>query len=146
MFRGSAPAKIDDKGRLKVPTEFRRHIEERYGSEVFITSVAGDCAFVFPVPVWEEREARLQAMPTTDPVRRRYLERTNYYGQQSVLDAQGRVVIQPLLRTSAGMDGEVVVSANLDHLVVWNLERLQKRFEDQPFTDDDFRYLSEHGV
>ncbi|MEO8502270.1 MAG: division/cell wall cluster transcriptional repressor MraZ [Acidobacteriota bacterium] len=146
MFRGSAPAKIDDKGRLKVPTEFRRHIEERYGSEVFITSVAGDCAWVFPVPVWEEREARLLAMPSTDPVRRRYLERTNYYGQQSVLDAQGRVVIQPLLRTSAGMDGEVVVSANLDHLVVWNLERLQKRFEDQPFTDDDFRYLSERGV
>ena len=146
MFRGSAPAKIDDKGRLKVPTEFRRHVEEKYGSEVFITSVSGDHALVFLLPVWEEREARLQAMPSTDPVRRRYLERINYYGQQATLDAQGRVVIQPLLRASAGMDGDVVVSANLDHLVVWNLERLQKRFADQPFSDDDFKYLSEHGI
>lgn len=121
-------------------------MEEKYGSEVFITSVSGDHALVFPLPVWEEREARLQAMPSTDPVRRRYLERINYYGQQATLDAQGRVVIQPLLRASAGMDGDVVVSANLDHLVVWNLERLQKRFADQPFSDDDFRYLSEHGI
>jgi MraZ protein len=146
MFRGSAPAKIDDKGRLKVPTDFRRHIEERYGTEVFITSVHGDCALVYPLPVWEEREARLQSLPTSDPVRRRYLERINYYGQQAALDSQGRVVIQPLLRDSAGMDGEVVVSASLDHLVVWNLERLQKRFAEQPFTDEDFQHLSERGV
>lgn len=146
MFRGSAPAKIDDKGRLKVPTDFRRHIEERYGNELFITSVAGDCALIFPLPVWEEREARLLGMPSTDPIKQRYLERVNHWGQQVQLDAQGRVVIPQLLRDSAGMNGDVAVSARLDHLVVWNLERLSRRFAEQPFTDEDFKHLSEHGI
>jgi DNA-binding transcriptional regulator/RsmH inhibitor MraZ len=44
------------------------------------------------------------------------------------------------------MDGEVIVSGRLDHLEVWNHQRLQKRFEDQPITDADFEYLSERGV
>ena len=52
MFRGSAPAKIDEKGRLKIPTDFRRVIEERYGPDLFVTSVMGDAALLYPLPVW----------------------------------------------------------------------------------------------
>ncbi|HVT61322.1 MAG TPA: division/cell wall cluster transcriptional repressor MraZ [Thermoanaerobaculia bacterium] len=146
MFRGSAPAKIDDKGRLKIPTDFRRVIEERYGPELFVTSVAGDAALVYPLPVWEEIEARLGAMPSTDRVKARYLERVSFYGQQTRIDGQGRVVLPPILRDSAGMTGEVVVSAHLDHLVVWNRERFARRLDEQPFTEDDFRALSERGI
>jgi MraZ protein len=146
MFRGSAPAKIDDKGRLKIPTEFRRVIEERYGPELFVTSIEGDSAWLYPLPVWEELEARLAAMPSTDRARGRYLERANIYGQQGRLDNQGRLVIPQILRESAGMAGDVVVIANIDHLVVWNRERLARRLEHQPFTEDDFRALSERGI
>src|SRR6202045_4642353 len=66
MFRGSAPAKIDDKGRLKIPTDFRRAIEERYGPDLFVTSIAGDSALLYPLPVWEEIEARLGGSPPPD--------------------------------------------------------------------------------
>ncbi|HLW78000.1 MAG TPA: division/cell wall cluster transcriptional repressor MraZ [Terriglobia bacterium] len=146
MFRGSAPAKIDDKGRLKIPTDFRRVIEERYGAEVFVTSVTGEQALVYPLPVWEEIEARLGAMPSTDRTKTRFLERVSYFGQQSRLDIQGRVVLPQILRSAAAMNGDVVVSAQLDHLVVWNRERFEARLTDQPFTDDDFKLLSERGV
>ncbi len=87
MFRGSAPTKIDSKGRLKVPTEFRRILEERYGSEVFITSVAGQSAFLYPLPVWEEIEQRLLQVPTANRAKHRYLERVNYFGNQLRLDS-----------------------------------------------------------
>lgn len=146
MFRGSSPTKIDDKGRLKVPTAFKRQLEERYGREVYITSVYGDSVLLYPLSVWEEIEDRLAALPSTDRTRRRFLERVSYYGQQGQLDGQGRIVIPPLLRDSARMVGEVVVSARLDHLEIWNLERLQARFAEQPFTDEDFAYLSEKGI
>ena len=119
MFRGSAPAKIDDKGRLKLPTGFRRLLEERWGPDLFVTSVLGDSASLYPLPVWEEIEAKLGAMPSTDPNKARFLERINYFGQQGRLDAQGRIVLPPILRKSAGMiSKEVVVSGQLDHLVV----------------------------
>lgn len=146
MFRGSAPAKIDDKGRLKVPTSFRRLLEERYGREVFITSVIGDSVQVYPLQVWEEFEQRLAKLPSTDLTKRKYLERVAYFGQQAQLDSQGRVVVPQLLRESADMTGEVVVAGRLDHLEVWNHERLLSKFRDQPFTDEDFEYLSERGI
>ncbi len=146
MFRGSAPAKIDDKGRLKVPTDFRRFMEERYGPDLFVTSVQGDSALLYPLPVWEEMEARLQAMPSTDRTKNRFLERVSYFGQQLRLDIQGRIVIPQILRESAGMNGDVVVSAHLDHLVVWNRDRFLARMEEQPFTDEDYRALAERGV
>ena len=146
MFRGSAPAKIDDKGRLKLPTLFRRFVDERWGAEMFVTSVLGDSALLYPLPVWEEIEARLAAMPSTDQKRARFLERVSYYGQQVTLDAQGRLVLPPILRASAGMNGEVVVSAQIDHLVVWNRERFERRLAEQPFTEDDFRALAERGI
>lgn len=146
MFRGSAPAKIDEKGRLKVPTDFRRAVEERYGPDLFVTSILGDSALLYPLPVWEEIEGRLAAMPSTDRVRARYLERANYFGQQVRLDVQGRILIPQILRESAGMNGDVVVSAQIDHLVVWNRDRFVARLAEQPFTDDDFRALAERGI
>jgi len=146
MFRGSTTATIDEKGRLKIPTEFRRAIEERYGVDLFVTSVTGEHALVYPLPVWEEIEARLAALPATDRVKDRYLERVSYYGAQARCDGQGRVLIPAILRGAATIAGEVVVSARLDHLVIWNRERFERRLADAPFTDDDFAALAERGI
>jgi len=146
MFRGSTVATIDEKGRLKVPTDFRRFLEERYGGDFFATSVRGDKALLYPLPVWEEIEARLAALPVTDPTRQRFLERVNYFGSQLRLDNQGRVLLPVILREAAAMQGEVVVTAQIDHLELWNRERFLARLEEQPFTDDDFRALAERGI
>lgn len=143
MFRGSAPAKIDDKGRLKVPTPFRKHMEEEWGEEVFATSIQGDSARIYPLPVWEAIEAKLRAMPSTHQAKARFLERVNYFGQQARLDAQGRIVVPQILRESAEIVGDVVVSAHIDHLVVWNRQRFEARLVEEPLTEDDLRVLSD---
>ena len=141
-FRGSAPAKIDDRGRLKVPTDFRRALEEAYGVDVFVTSAQGDSTLLYPLQIWDEIEQQLAKLPRTHAAKRRYLERVSYYGQQGKLDAQGRIVIPPLLRTSARMVGEVVVLGMQDHLQVWNRELFERRLAAEPMTDEDFDALS----
>jgi len=70
----------------------------------------------------------------------------SYFGQQTRLDVQGRLLVPQILRESAGMNGDVVVSAQLDHLVVWNHERFLQRLDQQPFTEEDFRALAERGI
>jgi MraZ protein len=145
MFRGSASATVDDKGRLKIPTDFRRLLEERWGPEVFITSPDGTAARIYPLPVWEELETRLLRMPSTDKSRNRYLERVNYFGLQARLDPQGRVLIPQPLRERAGMSGEVVVAGRIDYLEVWNHERFATRLEAEPLTDEDLRALADRG-
>ena len=146
MFRGSTPTKIDDKGRLKIPTEFRRTLDDSYGAEVFITSVSGESAIVYPLPVWEEIERKLAQVPSSNRAKQRYLERVNYYGQQLRLDAQGRVVIPQILRDEAQIVGEVIVSGRIDQLEVWNRERFDQKLDAEPFTEEDFEKLAEYGI
>ena len=146
MFRGSAPAKIDDKGRLKIPTEFRRILEESHGPEVFITSIVGRSAMLYPLAAWEEIERKLAGVPSSDRSKQRFLERVNYFGQQLRLDAQGRVVIPQILRERAEIVGEVVVSGRIEHLEVWNRERFDQKLLEEPFTEEDFQALAERGI
>ena len=79
MLRGNYTARIDSKGRLKVPTLFRRYVEEKYGAALYLTSLTGDCVRIYPMPEWEAIEQRLSLLPSMDPARRKFLDRTNYY-------------------------------------------------------------------
>jgi MraZ protein len=146
VFRGNAPASIDDKGRLKVPNVFRAPLESKYGRELFITSLTGEYVRIFPMPVWLELEEKLARMPSTHPSRLRFLDRVNYYGQTAELDGQGRVVIPVRLRESATMAGEVDVLGQVNCLDVWNHERFKVKMQQDPYTDDDARALSQFGI
>jgi MraZ protein len=143
---GHSPATIDEKGRLKVPSTFRKVIEERYGQDCFITSTDGEKALIYPMPVWDEFQGRLAKVPSTSIAKQKLLERVNYFGQAGQIDAQGRVLIPTVLRNVARIQDDVVVIGNQDHLVVWNEEKIQKRMSESPLTPDDFKELELHGV
>src|SRR6185312_1719048 len=117
---GHAPARIDEKGRLKVPANFRKIIEDRYGPDCFITSTDGERAVVYPMAVWFDFQNRIAKVPSTSMAKQKMLERVNYYGQASSIDTQGRVLIPAVLREVAGIADDVVVIGNQDHLIVWN--------------------------
>jgi MraZ protein len=145
-LRGSASARIDDKGRLKLPNAFRAVIEREYGREIFVTSLTGVSVLLYPMPVWLEIERKVAAMPSTHPARRKYLDRVNYFGQTTELDPQGRLIIQPRLRDGAQMKGDVDVIANTNYLEVWNSERIKARLHDEPWTDRDGLEIAGFGV
>ena len=146
MFRGNAPARIDDKGRLKVPNAFRSLLESKYGRELFLTSLSGEYVRIYPMPVWVELEQKLGAMPSTHPARLRFLDRVNYFGQVAELDAQGRVIIPVRLRDAATMAGDVDVLGQFNWLDVWNHDRFLAKLQREPYSDDDARALSEFGI
>lgn len=146
MLRGNYTARIDSKGRLKVPTPFRRLVEEQHGKEVYVTSLTGESVRIYPLAEWEAIEQRLSLLPTMDPARRKFLDRTNYYGQQSAIDAQGRVLIHPLLRKSAEVIGDVAVLGYLTYLEVWELERFQRRLLSDPYTEEDEAAIARLGI
>jgi MraZ protein len=147
VLRGNHPARVDDKGRLKVPAGFRALVEQQYGSELFVTSVTGEYVRLYPMAVWLEVERRLAEVPSANPSKQRFLDRVNFFGQVAAMDRQGRVVLPQLLRESAAMTGDVSVLGLQNHLAVWNQKRLQERlFKKEPFTDEDGRVLSGFGI
>jgi MraZ protein len=145
-LRGSAPARIDDKGRLKVPTIFRTVIHDQQGPDVFVTSLTGECVRIYPMTVWLDVERKLLEGSRNHPARLKFLDRVNYYGQSSELDVQGRIVIPPHLRDSASIVGDVRVFGRIDYLEVWNDERFSQKLQREPWTDEDGRSLSELGI
>jgi MraZ protein len=147
MLRGNHPARIDDKGRLKIPNGFRSLVESQFGPELFVTSITGECVLVYPLAVWLEIERKLAVVPSANPSKQRFLDRVNFFGQLATLDKQGRVLLPQVLRDPAGMIGEVCVLGRQNHLAVWNMKRLQERlFKREPFTEDDGKALAEFGI
>ena len=142
-LRGSSPARIDDKGRLKVPTIFRGVIQDMHGPDVFVTSLTGECVRIYPLPdVARDRAQAARRCPAIIPSRLKFLDRVNYYGQTGELDGQGRVVIPPQLRDSASIVGDVRVFGRIDYLEVWNDERFLQKLQREPWTDEDGLGLS----
>ena len=146
MLRGNAPATIDEKGRLKIPSSFRAHIEESWGSDFYVTSLSGESVLVYPLPIWQEIEERLAKLPSLNPTKKKFLDRTNFYGQVTAADKSGRILIPPLLRESAQMTGEVAVLGYLDRLEVWNQKTFFDRMMAESFTAEDQETLSKLGI
>ena len=146
MFRGNHPTRVDEKGRLKVPAEFKRVIDEKYAQRFYITSLDGNVAQIYPFEEWERIEQKLAQLSTFNPTKKKFLNRVNYYGQVVEMDGQGRLLIPQILRESAQIRGEVAVLGNLTYLEVRNMEALDKEIKEQTFTDEDIKTLDDLGI
>ena len=143
MLRGNSKVRIDEKGRIKIPTLYRRHIDEHYSNEFYITSLKGDSARIYPMKEWLEIEEKLRTKGTMDRAVRKFLDRASYFGQVAEMDSQGRLLIHPLLRTSAQLVSDVAVLGYLHYLDVWSMERFKGRLDSDPYTDDDEASMAE---
>src|SRR5260221_12501184 len=103
---GHGPAKVDEKGRLKIPAGFRKVIEDTYGPDCFITSTDGERAVIYPIPVWLAFQGRISKVPSTSVAKAKLLERVNYFGQVSTIDAQGRGLVAAGVGSRAGIAGD----------------------------------------
>jgi MraZ protein len=146
MLRGNNLATVDGKGRLKIPAPFKAFIDQEYGPGFFITSLDGQSVRIYPFPVWRRIEERLAALPSMNKAKKHFLDRTNYWGQSTKADAQGRVLIPAHLRESAAMQGEVAVLGYLDYLEVWNTQRYREHLESEPLSVEDLQNLSDLGI
>ena len=146
MFRGNHPTRMAEKGRLKVPAEFKRVIDEKYGLKFYITSLDGKVAQLYPFEEWERIEQKLASLSTFNPTKKKFLSRVNFYGQEVEMDGQGRLLIPQLLRQSADIKGEVAVMGNLTYLEVRNIEALQTQIVEEQFTTEDEETLNKLGI
>ena len=145
MFRGNHPTRVDEKGRLKVPAEFKRVIDEKYGAQFYITSLDGKSAQVYPFEEWERIEQKLAGLSSFNPTKKKFLTHTKYWGQVVELDNQGRLLLPQLLREAAQLKGEVAVMGYLNRLEVHSMEQVKREVE-EPFTPDDEKSLDELGI
>ena len=148
VLLGNFQAKVDEKFRVKLPAFFRSHIETTWGTGLYVTSDSHVGAYVqiYPMPVWLAILEKLAAMPRSLSAAKKLSQWTNYWGQAADLDSQGRVLIHPLLREAAAMDGEIVVLGEQDKLTLWNHARFKQSASESAMTDDDWDDLARRGL
>jgi MraZ protein len=146
MFRGNHPARVDEKGRLKLPAEFKRRIDEEYGEQFYITSKDGKVAEIHPLKEWEKFEEKLAAIPNFNPAKKKLLDRLNYFGQVARMDEQGRVLLPQILREQAKVTGDVVVFGMQTYLEVANHDSFRQNMEANPLTEEDQQMLAGFGL
>ena len=145
MLRGNIPAKVDEKGRLKIPAAFLEELKG-FGDQFYVTSETGDTARIYPMKVWEEIEAKLSRLSSHNRTKEKFLTWTNYYGQAVEIDGQGRILIPPVLREAALMKGEVDVNGTLNYLEVRNHARSLENLKKSQITDEDWKTLDDLGI
>ena len=146
MFRGNHPARVDEKGRLKLPADFKRRSDEVYGPQFYITSKDGKRAEIYPIREWEKIEAKLAEIPSMNPAKKKFMDVTNYYGQMAEFDAQGRLLIPQILRESAKLTTDVVVLGEQTVLAVVNREEFEAELKLAPLSAADMTALAELGL
>jgi MraZ protein len=108
-----------------VPSSRLGAIESTWGSDVFVTSMTGADVSIYPIPVWEEFEARLMKLPLMQPSRMRIQKVVNFFGKAQAIDGQGRVLIHSPLKEKAEIGEEVMVLGYGNYLVVQDVRRLE---------------------
>lgn len=141
---GSYTARFDKSGRIKIPEKFRISIEEKYGKDVFVTSLTDESVQIYPLPVWENLsgisdEGTLHLKPAI----RKFMIRVNRRGNHNQIDSKGRVLISQVLRERANLEEQVEVIGLSNHLEVWNKNRLDASLEEKPLTNEDFENISQ---
>ncbi len=144
-FRGNHPAKVDEKGRLKLPAAFKQLMDAEHVSQFYITSPDGKSAQIWPLPEWEKQEQKFadESSGMNDAVQK-YLTWTSYYGQQVEMDNQARLLLPQILRGAAKLDADIpaVVFGKMQYLEVCNREMFEASLPANTITAEDRKEIA----
>jgi MraZ protein len=144
-FSGNPKTKLDERGRLKMPAEFKAFIDKKYGkgfTAFYITSRDGEAAEIYPLPEWLQVKGRILKMPQSSSARRKLLEADSFYGDRADMDPQGRMQIPEDLRVSAELAGEVKVYGEGHLLRVTSLKNLRQKVSSSSLTEQELDSLA----
>lgn len=119
MFLGRHIHHVDAKGRLAVPARFR----DELATGLVLTRGIDRCLSLYPMAAWSPLAERVSALPISDPDARTFRRLVFAEAVNLDLDAQGRILLPPELRSYAGIDREAVVIGVNTYLEIWSPER-----------------------
>ena len=148
-FCGSPRAKLDERGRLKMPAEFKAFIERKYGkdfNEFYITSREGLDAEIYPLPEWQQLWGKVMMIPPSSHVRQDLVARYTFYGAKAEMDPQGRVLLPEELRSAGMVNEDVSVMGEGNLLRVTALSRLKAKVQGKAMPSQYMDALAGFGL
>ena len=104
--RGFHGARVDEKGRLKLPAIFQQFLKSLGDETVFITTLDMSTVRIYPISLWKQNEMFFEE--SKSPAGEQISFLANMYGADSEVDAQGRVLIPQELRRDLRLENQPV--------------------------------------
>lgn len=131
MFRGVNTLSLDAKGRMAMPTRYRRLLEVQCNGQLIITINPIDrCLSLYPLSAWEEIERSLDALPSLDKGSQRIKRLLIGHATECDMDSQGRLLLPPPLREFAKLDKQIVLIGQAKKFELWDEQTWRQRREE----------------
>jgi MraZ protein len=147
-FLGNIEAKTDAKGRVFLPSVFRKVLQAS-GEELLVLrkDIYQKCLVIYPESVWNEKVDMLKAqLKPWKPSHQQMLRQFISEAEAISLDGNGRFLISKRLQKSAEIDQDVQFIGMDNTIELWSPQQLKqilkndedfgKEFEDIMNTDD----------
>ncbi len=141
-FRGSFILKIDDRSRIKIPSQYKNILENQYGKEVYLTSVNNDHILFYPLKTWETIEQKIEKNKFRSRKIEDFIRLTSYWGTETEIDPRGRILIPSKLREKINLQENVLIIGQIDYLAIWNCEEYESKYASKSFSDRELDEIS----
>lgn len=136
MFLGTHPLRLDDKGRLMLPSKFR----DKLTAGLVLTKGQERCLYVWPSAEFDRFTSQMKEAPVTDKAVRDYMRVLFASAYDDELDRQGRITIPPPLRDYARLDRNCIVNGANTRAEIWE-DKAWKAYLAE--TEESFARMSE---
>lgn len=129
--RGFFAARVDEKGRLKLPAAFQQYLKDLGEPKVFVTTLDISTVRIYPISVWKQNEKFFDELAIEDPETAENVAfLADHFGGDSEVDGQGRVLVPQELRQKLGLENQPVwLQVYKGRINAFGKEEYEKRME-----------------
>lgn len=120
MFQGAAALNLDAKGRMAVPARHRDALQALGDGRLVLTAHPHRCLLLYPAPAWEPIRAKILAAPSLETQSAMLRRLLVGFAVDTEMDAAGRVLVSPELRSYAGLEKEVWLVGQGGNFEIWS--------------------------
>jgi MraZ protein len=136
-FLGRYDFQMDEKGRVSLPSAFRKGAE---GTGFVLLQWESPYLTLFPEDVWAKVQDRLLEFRRSDPDAAGYVREITANAVEVIPDKQGRILIPAWLQKAASLQGSVVLNGVIDRVEIWDPEAFERAVQERAEDSQVFRH------
>ncbi len=131
-FFGEYECKLDEKGRLKLPSAILNQLGENNSREFVANRGFERCLYLFPKDIWTVKLNEVQGLNEYLPEVRQF-KRYFYRGATEFTpDKADRILLPKILLDYAGIEKTLIITAVGEYLEVWNADAYRELINTEP--------------
>jgi len=137
MFQGHTLNNLDDKGRIIIPSKFRKHITSEANNLMYVILGRDNCLWLYPSYEWINLQKKIENLNPFLKNEIAMIRQMMYYTEECPIDSQHRILISQELLQKVEIKKEVLLLGQIEKIELWNAENYDKYLKGFPDSYED---------